>query len=106
VRALRKGGPGRPRKYKNGAAKQRAYRQRKKRAADPRHVAKEVRYALMRQGEQAPILPDSASLWCGDFRTVGAQIPDHSVALVLCDPPYGAEWLPDVEPFGVCSEYM
>ena len=95
---------GRPRKYKTDAARARAYRQRLKRAADPRHVAKDARYALMCQGEQAALMPDSASLWCGDFREVGAQIPDHSIDLILCDPPYGAEWLPDVDPFGELCE--
>ena len=61
----------------------------------------------MRLGEQAPLLPDSAMLWCGDFREVGAQIPDHSVDLVLSDPPYGAEWLPDVDAFGtLCARVL
>jgi hypothetical protein len=61
----------------------------------------------MRLGEQAPLLPDSATLLQGDFREVGAQIPDHRVDLVLCDPPYGAEWLPDVEPFGaLCARVL
>jgi hypothetical protein len=98
---------GRPRKHKNNAARCRAYRTRLKRASDPRHVAKEARYALMRLGEQSAVGPDSASLWCGDFREVGAQIPDQSVDLVLCDPPYGAEWLPHVEPFAaLCARVL
>ena len=98
---------GRPRKYKTDAARARAYRQRKKRASDPRHVAKATRYDLMRLGEQAPLRPDSATLLQGDFREVGAQIPDHTIDLVLCDPPYGAEWLPNMEPFGaLCARVL
>jgi tRNA1(Val) A37 N6-methylase TrmN6 len=105
--ALPKGGPGRPRKYKNAAAKQRAYRQRKKRASDPRQAAKDTRYTLMRLGEAAALLPDSVSLWQGDFLAMGAQIPDGSVDLVLCDPPYGADWLPQVDAFAaLCARVL
>ena len=98
---------GRPRKHKNNAARCRAYRQRLKRARDPRQTAKDARYVLMRQGEQAALVPDSAVLWCGDFREIASQIPDHCVDLVVCDPPYGAKWLPDVEPFGaLCARVL
>jgi SAM-dependent methyltransferase len=107
VRALRKDGPGRPRKYKNAAAKQRAYRTRLKRAADPYQAAKDQRYALMRLGEHAALMPDSATLWHGDFREMGISIPDASVALALCDPPYGKAWLSHVDGFGaLCARVL
>jgi DNA methylase len=98
---------GRPRKYKNVAAKQRAYRRRRKRAADPRHAAKDARYALMRLGEQAALIPESVTLWHGDFLEMGQQIPDHSIDLILCDPPYGVSWLPYAEGFGMlCARVL
>jgi hypothetical protein len=98
---------GRPRRYKTNAARYRAYRKRLKRASNPRQAAKDARYALMRLGEQAALVPDSVSLWQGDFLEMDQQIPDHSGDLVLCDPPYGAEWLPHVEPFAVlCARVL
>jgi DNA modification methylase len=103
---LPKDGPGRPRKHKNVAAKQKAYRQRLKRAADPRQAAKDARYALMRLGEQAE-LPGSAMLWQGDLRQVGQHIPSRSVDLILADPPYGIEWLLHVDGFGcLCARVL
>ena len=91
--------PGRPRKYRDNATRQAAYRQRLKRASDPAQAAKDARYALMRAGEAATI-PESAALYHGDYREMGASIPDSTVALVLCDPPYGKDWLSHVDGFG------
>jgi DNA methylase len=98
---------GRPRKHKNNAARCKAYRTRLKRAADPYPAAKDARYALMRLGEQAALMPDHVSLWHGTFAAMGPQIPDQSISLVLTDPPYGQEWLPHVEPFGeLCARVL
>jgi hypothetical protein len=98
---------GRPRKYRDNAARCRAYRQRLKRAKDSAQAAKDARYALMRLGEQAALVPDSVSLWHGDFLERGASIPDSSVDLVLCDPPYGKAWLSHVDAFGaLCARVL
>ena len=94
---------GRPRKHRDNAARCRAYRARKKRAADPVLAAKDARYARL----QTAILPESVTLWHGDFRERGAGIPDGSVDLVLCDPPYGKAWLPYGDAFGVlCARVL
>jgi 16S rRNA G966 N2-methylase RsmD len=98
---------GRPRKYRDNAARCRAYRQRLKRAKDSAQAAKDACYALMRLGEQAALVPDSVSLWHGDFLERGASIPDSSVDLVLCDPPYGKAWLSHVDAFGaLCARVL
>jgi hypothetical protein len=98
---------GRPRKYRNNAARCRAYRQRLNRASDPAQAAKDQRYALMRLGEHAALMPDRATLWHGDFREMGRSIPDASVALALCDPPYGKAWLSHVDGFGaLCARVL
>lgn len=98
---------GRPRKYRDNAARCRAYRQRLKRASDPTQAAKDARYAVMRAGEQSPLMPDAAVLYHGDYRQIGTQIPDSTIDLVLCDPPYGADWLPQVEGFAqLCARVL
>jgi hypothetical protein len=98
---------GRPRKHRDNAARCRAYRRRVKRARNPAQAAKDARYALIRLGEQASVAPDRATLWQGDFQEMGASIPDASVDLVLCDPPYGNAWLSHVDAFGaLCARVL
>jgi 23S rRNA G2445 N2-methylase RlmL len=78
-----------------------------KRARNPAQAAKDARYALIRLGEQASVAPDRDTLWQGDFQEMGASIPDASVDLVLCDPPYGNAWLSHVDAFGaLCARVL
>jgi ParB-like chromosome segregation protein Spo0J len=39
-------------------------------------------------------LPDGYEVHCGDFREKMASIPDASVSLIFCDPPYDEESIP------------
>ncbi|MDR7450140.1 MAG: site-specific DNA-methyltransferase [Armatimonadota bacterium] len=70
---------------------------------DPVAYLVELRQTLPRVTDAAQIPPrltlagqvaQLPNLLVGDFRTVGAQIPDNSVALVLTDPPYDRKSLP------------
>jgi hypothetical protein len=95
--------PGRPRKYRTNAAKQRAYRQRvRRKAVDAQQQARRAaRLALI---PTTPlVLPDTVTLWCGDFAEVGHQLPDASIDLICCDPPYGAAFLPCLPDLGALA---
>jgi len=94
---------GRPRKYKTQAAKQRAYRQRLKRAAQLADMLDQRAARLSGLPVTPPELPDEVTLYEGDFAVVGQQIPDASVDLIVTDPPYGRDFLPALEPLGALA---
>ena len=39
-------------------------------------------------------LPAGIAVWTGDFRELGAKIPDGSVSLIFTDPPYAEKFIP------------
>jgi SAM-dependent methyltransferase len=53
--------------------------------------------------EQAPLDPDVATLLCGDFQTCGASVPDGSVDVIITDPPYEDDWLPQLDALGALA---
>jgi hypothetical protein len=94
---------GRPRIYRTNAARQRAYRKRRKRAVQVQAIQAQryARLALI-PTTFAP-LPDDVTLWSGDFTEVGTHIPDASIDLMLCDPPYGEAFLPCLPALGALA---
>jgi site-specific DNA-methyltransferase (adenine-specific) len=53
--------------------------------------------------EQAPLNPALVTLEHGDFVTVGATIAPASVDAVICDPPYGDDWVPQLDALGALA---
>ncbi|MDR7401311.1 MAG: site-specific DNA-methyltransferase [Armatimonadota bacterium] len=62
-------------------------------SGERRIAVREIYLEARRQIARTSQVVQLPNLLVGDFRTVGAQIPDNSVALVLTDPPYGRDSL-------------
>lgn len=65
---------------------------------DLRRAEEKARLAALarRRGSEVPreVEGPGWEIHCGDFTTVLAEIPDHSVDAIVCDPPYNVEGLP------------
>jgi site-specific DNA-methyltransferase (adenine-specific) len=83
---------------------------------DRSHKALLQEQFLAERDEQARHLKGDHNVLCGDFREIGQQVADNSVALIVTDPPYGKEYLDlyvalgefaarVLEPGGLCLAY-
>jgi ParB-like chromosome segregation protein Spo0J len=67
--------------------------------ASNRVKREEIRQELLAEKPKID-LPDGIKLIHGDFRVVGQEIPDNSIAVIFVDPPYRYEDLPLYEELG------
>jgi site-specific DNA-methyltransferase (adenine-specific) len=70
------------------------------------HDLQERRDVLSKKYTDAKKIPDTITLYHGDFLKEYMKIPKGSVDCIITDPPYVNEWLSNYKAFAIASEYV